>query len=926
MENKVNFAINTYGHIDAMFYTMQGVAMVFSNELYRGILMSLFAIWVPIAVLQMVQNGTMVAFRTLIGKIIIVLIIFNTFFAPSPSNLIIRDLVTKQTKTVANVPLGFSVPILLIETVGLFFTSIVEQAFAVTGSFNFSNFGMVFGASLVQEFNNMKITNPELIYNFENFCDRCLIPAVMIGDKITLQELQNSGDVWKDLRAIYPSGKIGMRQALVWDEGRRSLKPCSVVMDILDKQFNNDVTRLIGKYSNSIFNKAGGDDQGNNVASGFFKKNLENIFSTNFGINVKAQDALRQIMIMHSFSNFGGYGDVRTIWQQENAWKTAGEISNYYLPMLLTTLKCLAYLALIFVLPMMIVTSNFNLYPKYLVSLISFQLWPALYSVLNMIIELYSGARMHDLADGAVSFTTFSQIGMLSDKIAAVVGGMQLLVPYLSYLITQGSLDGLVHLAQGVTGIFQNTASGVASEVTSGNRSFDNVSANNMSFDNNSSFKTDLNSSYSAGGTKTQGWDGSYMSATPDGHNFSTSGAGLNKMSAGYKFDLNNSMQNQMSKAYNEQMSHTQGLQASSANAESRTMQNAINVFDDLAKNESLVTSFAKEQGSSEEKALSNMASQYKSLVHDQGKSKEEAAGAVLSGSFGFSFGSFSASFSGSSSTSGSTRNSLSENSGVQNNDSINNNLGVMERALSNEAFTKGANLNEGVGRSFNESYHQSQEFRSQAHAAQDRLQSLAVANQQIQNAGANSSRDVTDEVTHQVASNMNMGYDDARKALESGDRTAWHHANETVNHMADEVLAKEYHIPTMQNFEAQTTAKYDTQKATFQNAISNDIEAGTVANIAQDKGYSSLPDSVNDGGKFLKDFSAEKMNTINEVSSENTDKIKAQQTAFQERKKELDLNPVSTFLLDDAAFDPNKETVKEEKGGNQRDDYPFIP
>ena len=907
--------IFTYGHIDAMFYTLQGIAMVLRHEWVKSILYSIMFLGFFFSCLK-IAYSRIDGLKVTGLRFLVSMVVFVAFLSKGPT-VTVYDRVTRQAENIDNLPWGFIAPVSLIEIIGAEFTDIFEQAFAPVESFKFTNYGMVFGASLVQELRNIKIANPVVIHNFNNITQRCLIPAITVSGSLSAEEIFRSDDILKDLKAVYHAE--GLRQALIWQGEERSLLSCHSAIKVLESQFNREEKNIVSKYANTIFNRAGGGGEliprRSPQLGNFFKTNLENVFGHYLGSSVSsASEHLKQLMMMHSFSTFKGYANVRSIQQQESAWKTAGELSNYYLPMFLTIMKCLSYAAFVFILPMMLVSGNFVLYKKYLLGVVSFQIWPALYSVLNMIVELYSASRMQDLAAGAVSLATFSEIGACADKITAVVAGIQFLVPYLAYLITQGSFEGMVHLSQGLTGTFQGTMSQIAHETSTGSRSFDNVSVGNESYHSKSGFKTDFNQSYKAGAHEMQQSDGSLMKATQDGNIFSVSGAGVNKMAAGYKFDLNSSMQKQVSEAYNDQLSYTSGLQSSLSKSEAKTIQEAVNVFENLDKHRSALESYASETGSSDAKNMSKMVNEYHNATFDKNYSKEEAVSLVTSthagGGIDLGVVKLGASVSANATSGASTRDSFNDSRGVGANNSVNQNLEIIHRATSSQAFNEATNMSEGVAKSFNESYTKTQEYRHQEHQARDQLTSLAKTQQKIESGGANSNRDVTDEVTRQVASNMHIGYHHAREALESGDRQAWGFADQATERLASEALHKEYHVPRQQDFADASQQNFDLKSNSYASNLAGKTSNQEALQRAENLGLSAQEQAMNTKEYQVKFHATEQSNDFEKAIGLEQRRINQEQSKFNSRAEK---NNDSSLAVSRGVKPPGLEKFKKD-------------
>lgn len=186
--------------------------------------------------------------------------------------------------------------------------------------------------------------------------------------------------------------------------------------------------------------------------------------------------------------------------------------------------------------PLMLFGGGGAKYMSYIAVVASLQLWPALNSILNMFIDLYSAAQMKDIASGAISFTSYSKLGSYSDKIVAVASGLQMVIPFLAFNIVQGGVGGFIQLASNITGASSSAAASSAGEVTSGNKNFDNYTVGNTQVAMQQGFKTDWNQSYKAGARELQHEDGIIERVLPNGHSIFQSGIGINTSGGSARF------------------------------------------------------------------------------------------------------------------------------------------------------------------------------------------------------------------------------------------------------------------------------------------------------------------------------------------------------------------------------------------------------
>jgi hypothetical protein len=157
-----------------------------------------------------------------------------------------------------------------------------------------------------------------------------------------------------------------------------------------------------------------------------------------------------------------------------------GKIAGYYIPMLLTIFKCVSYIGFIFVIPVMIITGNMDRFKKYLILIVSFQIWPVISSILNMFVDLYSATSFSDLSRaGGISLSTLSTIENTSDMIVAIASSLQMSVPVISYAFISGGIDAVMGFHGNLTSAMNQGGSIASSEMLSGNKNFDNENIGN---------------------------------------------------------------------------------------------------------------------------------------------------------------------------------------------------------------------------------------------------------------------------------------------------------------------------------------------------------------------------------------------------------------------------------------------------------------
>lgn len=608
----MDLTIYTYGHIDSMFYILNGIAMIMSKPFTDLMVKTIAIVATCYYGLKAVYASSQGNSRQHLIKIAGMVLVINGLLVPKTSMSIIDNVTKEREEKIDNLPYGFAVPVGALETFGQAITATFEQGFSTTKSANYGEYGMVFGARLVRESRNWRIKNPEFVYNMNSFIRGCVVRGVARG-KYSLDEIFQNNNIWDTVSR----NASKLREIEIRRGQDHLLMTChDAVEQVLKPAFQTELDVLVRKYSKKDFGLAGNPTdvlkpRGTETGRTLFKDNISTVFGEYLKTNVSGEESLKQYMMLNSLGDYKRtYGFGRASMQQENTWRVAGDMAEENLPMLLSVMKGMVYASFIFMVPLMLLGGGVGKYLKYLTIVASLQLWPALNAVLNMFIELYSAGTMHELAAGAISFTNYSRVGDYSDKIVAIAAGLQMTVPFLAFALMQGGVSGFIHLANNITGASSNAANMAASEVTSNNRSMDNLSYGNTQMAMQQGFKTDMNTSYKRGMHERQLGNGGLEKVTAKGETFYVEGAGTTAGTGDVNMNLASARNAHMSKGFNDEKRTLESKQASFHDSERFTQNQAASWITDMAKrdmsNKNFDFSKYGEQGKAVQKAISN--------------------------------------------------------------------------------------------------------------------------------------------------------------------------------------------------------------------------------------------------------------------------------------------------------------------------------
>jgi hypothetical protein len=563
----MNLSIYTYGYGDAMYYVLNGIAMIMNKPGFLMMIRTIAIISIMVSALVWSTNRSMgITDRPVVIRILALYFVINGLLTPK-MRVKVEDRVTNNIEVVDNLPFLF-VPVAWLESVGDTIAGALEQAIRPVGGsdgFEYRNYGLAFGAQMQRESKNWRIRSPEFSRNMHNFIDKCVKYTAAIGHKYTVNDLHNSPDVW----GLVSKNAGGMTRVGLLVEGRYQNMKCHEAAKLIEERyFPAEYESLVGRYAKSLFARASSSEPSKRsydaeLAKKTFASNVEAVFS-GFADTGNAKNIITQQMMLAAMSNQNSvskYGLATARASQDTVWAITAELAQDTLPILFTLVKCMLYASVVLLAPMMLLPGGLRYYKTFLLAVCSVQLWPFFYAILNMFVEMYTSVSIFGLDNGIINYTTYSQVGRSADRIAAIAGSMQAMIPYIAYQAVAGSAGGLMHLSGQI--MSQGAVATAAEEHVKGRVNINNVAIDTMQRATQTAFKTDFNRQLSAGSGVTAQLDGSQERITADGHIHYLTGAGLNLGSYTNKIDFRGEKLSSDQQALNEEQRYvsSKGMQ-----------------------------------------------------------------------------------------------------------------------------------------------------------------------------------------------------------------------------------------------------------------------------------------------------------------------------------------------------------------------------
>ncbi len=634
MENMGNI-VYTYGGGEALFKVLNGVKMVFDSSLTQDLTYLMTFIGLVWAAFQGIQQNSFMPKLNWLAKYALI----TSLFITPTATLVVTDVVYKTRNPVSGLPIGLVLPASIFSSIGYAITETFDQAFSAVDNIPYTQYGQSFGAALISQSRNFKIQDSAFRENIESFIDNCVLYDVMIGKKYSASELRDTANIWG--LVTKHASNIRMFNYRDHDDKNlgRELITCKAGVTKLESYWQADIIKLGERYGTTIFGK-----YGSQVAQAMNQTNKEmlgkafvanvNVVSQLYGKNNAAADTLKQVMIINALADIPmSYGALRAKGQQQESWLISGQLAREILPTLHAIFAALIYASFTFIVGMLVLPNGFKTLGNYLGLLIWIETWPPLFAVVNLLTNVSSKVYGGNFTE--ITMNNASQIISHNNNISVVASGMMMVLPYLSYNILKGGAGQFVHLASQVMGASQSAAASSSNEVTSGNRSFDNISMSNGQWFNNSGFKTDMNAMFKTGHSEYQLADGTLVKESPDGKMILHSGPGITTDvgSKAMHMTVSNSSQEHQSLSY--ERSLLDSKQKLYDKTEQSMQREAAELVKRVAASEASGVNYNYDQTSASGKVFHDAVAKEKQLLSNHRYAHSQASGVGIGGSIG---------------------------------------------------------------------------------------------------------------------------------------------------------------------------------------------------------------------------------------------------------------------------------------------------
>ncbi len=531
----------THGGGEGLLYTFNAVAAFFNGRhagssvgsIVASLTVIAGAFGTALAVFYMVVKQDI---RLSFNWLFMSFILMNCLMIPKV-NIIIIDRITGLRAPVANVPFLLGSFAGITSQLGDFLAKKTDDIFSGpmgygrqargTEVMRYREYGVAMASQLVAKASRFSITDPDMASNMREFVQQCVAFDIAKG-KYTLADLLQNNDVWQLLKDNASPARGFPFKTISGGGVETKILTCREGTEKIEELWDRTYTHAKRIYGARFFPHK--RDPGTALAS-----NLEISYAYLTNLSMQASDILRQNMMINAledgFISFNGmtdataavtgYAATRAQEQQKTAYALQGSMASLSLSVLKIVVEVMFYgifpiIAVISILPGGVVVLK-----KYVIALFWIQSWAPLYSILNMLVNIYGRSKGMSAVSGvsgsALSMSTLPGLAEGSEWVSAVAGYAMMSVPFLSYGLIYYGAGALSQLATHFGSVTQSAASHAAEEATTGNYGMGNTNFDNHSRHNIQGFKQDTNMSVATGRTSLQLEDGSQVSTAPDG-------------------------------------------------------------------------------------------------------------------------------------------------------------------------------------------------------------------------------------------------------------------------------------------------------------------------------------------------------------------------------------------------------------------------
>jgi conjugal transfer mating pair stabilization protein TraG len=387
------------------------------------------------------------------------LVIVAVMLAPS-TRVLVTDKVTYFQKSVDNVPYLLALSAYVASNVGQAMAYEYDLSFQEPGFSRYTETGMNMYSSIITKISEARLPSTSQSADMKNFVSQCLIYDLALG-KYPLEELMNTPDPLKFITEHTSS----QRGIILAQEGKKQLIPCNRALQKLMTGKKDYLAEYVMKAAAELFPgfKGRPEDLGRMLAL-----SIGDAYSYLAQEGAKAEEILRINMLRNLIRDWQGDHDPAMAYALAHAeqnqgfsFKIMGKMAGNFLPILKIIIEVLIIGIFPIVAVLSIMPGGINILKKYLFMFFWVELWPVLFTILNMVFVTYAKYRSGAVTEGGLNLGNISALAEVNDNISSFAGYAMGLIPWLSFMVVQGAAS-IGQLATSMIGATQSSVGSAA--------------------------------------------------------------------------------------------------------------------------------------------------------------------------------------------------------------------------------------------------------------------------------------------------------------------------------------------------------------------------------------------------------------------------------------------------------------------------------
>ncbi|RTL32675.1 MAG: conjugal transfer protein TraG [Burkholderiales bacterium] len=395
--------IYAYHNSDSLFGIFNAIAAIMASGTYLSAIAAVaFCGFVAAMIAYMFAPEKLQGWKW-IGSVVLV---YGVLFVPRVSVGIVDKTGGTPVKVVANVPFGMAALGGLTSSIGNSITELFETAFqvipgagALPAELAYQQNGLMFGSRLLQETRRTSLPDPAIRTDLINFVGNCTAFDIADGT-ISPTVFSTSADLWTTMASTNPA-----RFSIVTTGTGVTTTTCDQVYASINARLPaqlTDLTVRLGQRLNpTLSSLAAQSAVVNQIPQAYIRSQIATASAT-------AADLIRQNALINAINDSGEMGCQRindpscmmlatgrasAVASQNAAWINGAKIAEQALPVVRNVAEATCYAVFPLLVLLLFLSSGRTtvlMLAGYATALISIQLWPPLFAILNYMASVYA--------------------------------------------------------------------------------------------------------------------------------------------------------------------------------------------------------------------------------------------------------------------------------------------------------------------------------------------------------------------------------------------------------------------------------------------------------------------------------------------------------------------------------------------------------